>query len=483
MSRRFIIGIDGGTQSSKVSIFDLSGTVVCQATVELQPIHMPSPGIAEHPDDDLWDSLVKAARMAMEKFPGNLNDIVGVGLGSIRCCRALLRKDGTLAAPVLSWMDLRLARPYEHTDPSVAYVTTATGYITRRFTGSCRDTSANLEGQWPIDKDTWQWIEDPEAFAAFNIPRDMLFELVQPGEILGSVSEETALLTGIPAGLPVAATANDKSVEALGAGLAPGNTALISLGTYIAGMMYGDGNFMNAKTFFPNMAAVPGHFLYESGGIRKGMWMISWFIGTLGPDIVLRALEEGISPEQLIDREAESVPAGCDGLMTVLDWLAPPSQAFKRGLMIGFDGRHTRAHMYRSILEAIALTMKNHLDAMTDELQTGIDAIIVSGGGSNSSLFMQIFADVFGVPAVRNVVNSAAGLGAAICAAVGVGVYPDFHQAVEAMVRIRDTFSPDPDTAMLYSRMNNEVYRDMTLHTDPILKKAHAVFSGSQPHR
>ena len=72
------------------------------------------------------------------------------------------------------------------------------------------------------------------------------------------------------------------------------------------------------------------------------------------------------------------MPAGSDGLMTVLDWLAPDDKPFRKGVMIGFDARHTRAHVYRSILEAIALTMKNKVDAMCAELGIALEAIVVS---------------------------------------------------------------------------------------------------------
>mgnify|MGYP000001840158 CR=1 FL=1 len=88
------------------------------------------------------------------------------------------------------------------------------------------------------------------------------------------------------------------------------------------------------------------------------------------------------------------------------------------------------------------MTMKINVDAMCNELQMKPSQVIVSGGGSNSPLFMQIFADVFGIRSVRNVINNAAGLGAAINAAVGVGEYPDYETAIDNMVRIRDGFEP-----------------------------------------
>ena len=183
----------------------------------------------------------------------------------------------------------------------------------------------------------------------------------------------------------------------------------------------------------------------------------------------------GKSAEELLSEEAEKVPAGSDGLMTVLDWLAPVDARYKKGVMIGFDGRHTRGHMYRSLLEAVAMTLKKHVDDMCREVDAKLDRIIITGGGSNSSLFMQIFADVFQLPIVRNEISGAAGLGAAICGAVAAGIYGSFDEAVAGMVRVKDTFTPDPENAKLYERLL-PVYLGITARTYEVIKKFYELF-------
>ena len=101
--------------------------------------------------------------------------------------------------------------------------------------------------------------------------------------------------------------------------------------------------------------------------------------------------------------------------------------------------------------------------------------MIVTGGGSSSDLFMQIIADVLDIPTVRNEVTGAAGLGAAICAAVAAGVYPGFEEAVEGMVRIADRFEPIAENTELYNKVY-PIYWDITNHTDDILKKTYEIF-------
>ncbi|MDH4178510.1 MAG: FGGY-family carbohydrate kinase, partial [Thermoleophilia bacterium] len=136
----------------------------------------------------------------------------------------------------------------------------------------------------------------------------------------------------------------------------------------------------------------------------------------------------------------------------------------------------TRGHVYRSILEAIALTMKHNVDAMCGELRSSLDEIVVSGGGSGSPLAMRIFADVFGVPASRSVGAGGASLGAAICAAAATGLHPDLETAAGRMAAPRETFSPEPATTDVYRRMNETVYQAIRSRTDPILERAYPIF-------
>ncbi len=225
------------------------------------------------------------------------------------------------------------------------------------MTGEFKDTAANYAGVWPFSSDRWEWLRDDEGFAKFQVPREMLFELLMPGEVLGHVTPEASRHTGIPAGLPVVATSNDKAVEALGCGLRSPDTLLVSLGTYTASMTTGERNVPDAKSFWSNFASIPHQYLYESYGIRRGMWTVSWWRDLLGEEARAAAERQGLGVERYLDLEAEKVPPGSNGLMVILDWLAPTEAPFKKGAIVGFDVRHDRFHIYRAILEGIALTI------------------------------------------------------------------------------------------------------------------------------
>lgn len=445
----YVVAIDNGSQSTKVTIVDDEGRVHARARVALRGYSSPAPGRWEHPDDDIWDSIAAATSLALSRFEGDHALIAGVGLCTIRFCRAVLRADGSLAQPVMSWMDERVSRPYAPEAADAAYVTTSSGYITHRLTGTFRDTAGNYQGTWPIDTASWSWLDEPQA-AEFGIPRQMLFELVLPGELLGTVTEAASAATGLAVGLPVIASSNDKAVEALGAGLRGDTAALLSLGTYIAAMVPDAEHRPSVAAGWQNFASQPHRYLWESDGIRRGMWTVAWF-----RDLVSDSASPGVdgTAEHILNTEAAAVPAGSGGLVTVLDWLAPAGEPDRRGAFLGFDGTQGRAEMYRSILEAIAFTMHDNVRRLEAGLGRELGELIVSGGGAASDVFLQILASVFGVPVRRPELTDAAGMGAAICAAVGTGIHADWDAAIDAMVRTEATFVPEPATQRSYAEL------------------------------
>jgi sugar (pentulose or hexulose) kinase len=343
-----------------------------------------------------------------------------------------------------------------------------------RLTGQLTDTVANYIGPWPMDVEAWDWFTDKETFDSYNVNLDMLYQLQMPGDIGGYVNAQFAVTTGIPQGLPVVHTANDKAAEALGAGLRDETTGLVSLGTYITGMIVGKEYVAEPSTYFSNFASEPHRYIYECGGIRRGMWTVSWLRNLLGKEVIEAAAAAGVSGDEYLNSLASTVTAGSDGLMCVLDWLAPPTQPHKKGMFLGFDERHGYAHMYRAILEGIAFTMKQNMVDMEEERRASIETLVVSGGGSYSDLCMQIFADVFGIPAVRNEVRNAAGLGAAICVAVACSVYPTFDDASSHMVHREDRFAPNPQNVDLYTQLR-EVHAEIAAQTDAILQRTHRI--------
>ena len=278
---RYVLAVDSGSQSTKVQVIDQRGTVHAQARRRLRPYAHPAPGHVVHPDEDLWDSIVATTREAVDRFPGDPAAIEAIGVCTIRFCRVLLDESGRLVEPVLSWMDERVSRPHE-SDERVRYVTASSGYIALRLTGERRDAAASYQGLWPIDQATFRWSEHREDYRRTGMDRGSLFDLVDPGERLGGLTARAAGLLGLVPGTPVIATANDKAVEALGVGL-DDSALMLSLGTYIAAMAPGHSPGSASDSYWVNFASTPRSYLYETNGIRRGMWTVSWVRDLLLP--------------------------------------------------------------------------------------------------------------------------------------------------------------------------------------------------------
>ncbi|MBE5102277.1 sugar kinase [Bacillus aryabhattai] len=474
---RYVMGIDNGSQSTKVAIYDFEGTEVAFGSYNLKETLSPEPGMVIHPDDDLWDSVYGAIKNCLANFNGNPKDIAGIGLCTIRCCRVLLKEDGHLAYPVISWMDSRLNKPYFHSDDQVKYVTTTSGYLGFRLTGEFKDTASNYEVHWPLDRETLDWTRDAEVFKSYGLKREMVFDLVKPGERLGTIRQELIHDFGFNQNIPVVATANDKAVEALGSGIKDEGTIMISLGTFISSMLLRNDYKENALNFFPTLACIPFKYVYESNGIRRGMWTVSWFKKLIGEELVTESRKIGVSEEEYLNLKAQDIPVGSDGLITILDWLSTPSMPYRKGIMIGFDQRHTKYHIYRSILEAISFNIKNNIDDMLEEIDVKLNDLVVIGGGSKSDVIMQIIADLFGLPVHRRIGSSSACLGAAICVCQHLSIYKDFYGAASKMVKTQQTFLPNQENHVFYNTINNTVVKNVRVHTDEILKLSYPIFT------
>jgi sugar (pentulose or hexulose) kinase len=300
----------------------------------------------------------------------------------------------------------------------------------------------------------------------------LLVDLVSPAGVLGEITRQASEATGIPAGLPLIAAAADKACEVIGAGCLDPQIACLSFGT-TATINTTHRRYVEVIPLIPPYpAAVPGAYSLEVQ-IYRGYWMVNWFKQEFGHHEQRLAEQQGIEPETLFDELVRAVPPGSHGLMLQPYWspgLKVPGPEAK-GAVIGFGGVHTRAHLYRAILEGLAYALREGAERTVRRSGVPITQIRVAGGGSQSSAAMQLTADVFGLPAVRPHVYEASGLGAAIDAAVGLGLHPSFEKAVAEMTHLGETFQPNPQVHEVYEALFQKVYRKMYARLKPLYEE------------
>ena len=293
------------------------------------------------------------------------------------------------------------------------------------------------------------------------ITQEMLPEVLPAGAELGKINPQAATETGIPEGLPLIASGSDKACEVLGTGCTDAHTGSLSYGS-LATINIATDKYVEAIPFYPAYPGViPETFNIEMM-VQRGYWMVSWFKQEFGLLETQQGEQQKVSPESLFDQLLADVPAGSDGLMLQPYWSPSNGDGPEtRGAIIGFTEAHTRAHLYRAMMEGLTFALRESKELLEKRSGKTINRLVVSGGGSQSDQVMQITADIFGMPVYRPHTFETSSLGAAIASAVGVGMYPNFVTAVGQMTHEGESFEPIEANSVLYNSLYQKVYKKM----------------------
>jgi sugar (pentulose or hexulose) kinase len=501
MSEKYSIGIDSGTQSTRVILYDCQGRLIARGAAEHPRLLSPHQGWAEHGANDIWDALRTAVKDMFAHFTGNIADIVGIGLSSQGACFLALDKEGEILCNPISWLDERwrmnipalgqitndiadplykLFWPYyskanwlKFNNPEIyekaGKYLGISGYLGYKLTGGFYESISNSMG-WPYDVINWKGFDGDAEIESMGMRRDQLAEPVFAGTVIGEITPEAAAATGLPVGCPVAIAARDKQCELLGAGAVKHGQAYITLGT-LSGLDIVCEQYKPAPDFsyFTYLSAFPKLYNYESMA-NRGFLLVSWFRDNLGDGLKSAAKEAGISVEALLDREAEAIPAGSEGLVVLPDWSSSAAHPSGKGIYLGFDDRHKRGHMFRSLVEGIIIQIKLGAVKMAEYLELSINELYIGGGGSKSNFTAQAIADVFNVPVYRTKESENCSLGAAMCGAVGAGLYADLTKAMDGMGKNYDQFLPNEGNHELYESLSDKVIQKLYPALENILK-------------
>jgi sugar (pentulose or hexulose) kinase len=346
------------------------------------------------------------------------------------------------------------------------------GYLTFLLTGRFVDSVGCQVGYIPFDYKGQRWAAKWDwKWKAVPMDSSLLPDLIAQGQLLGQITYQASEATGIPEGLPLVAAAADKACEVLGSGALEPNVACLSYGT-TATINTTHSKYIEVISLIPPYPAAEPKLYNLELQIYRGYWMISWFKHEFGLREVRIASERGVEPEILFDELLQTVPPGSQGLVLQPYWSPglrhPGPEA--RGAIIGFSDAHTRAHVYRAILEGLAYALREGKERTEKRSGVPITDLRVAGGGSQSNAVMQLTADVFGMTASRPHLYEASGLGAAMDAAVGVKIHPDFKTAAVEMAHMGERFEPDSKTCQIYDELYHQVYLKMYNRLRPLYR-------------
>ena len=501
----YLLAIDNGTQSVRALVFDLDGQLVAKSKVEIEPYFSAEPGWAEQHVEYFWEKLCEACQGLWPQLDFPITAIKSVALTTQRTTMVNLDKDGKPLRPAIVWLDQRLeenlpsmgildgffkligeaqtvkffrsqaeAHWIKNHQPEIWARTEKylllSGYHAYRLTGKYVDSVASQVGYLPFDFKRHKWCGSWDwKWRALPIRRSQLPDLVPSGSPLGVISAQAAEQTGIPQGLPLISAGSDKACEVPASGCITPDMGSLSYGTTATYNSTSTRYIETIKHVPAYPAAMPDAFISETM-VQRGYWMVTWFKREFGLREQRMAAELGVETESLFEDLLKQVPPGAMGLVVQPYWSPgvriPGPEA--KGAMIGFGDVHTRAHIYRAIIEGLAYALREGKERLEKSSGHTIKTLKVSGGGSQSDEAMQITADIFGVTAERPHTYETSGLGAAINAAVGVGLYPDYQTALQNMTHKGDTFAPIEDNVRIYDKLYKDVYLKMYDRLSPL---------------
>ncbi len=487
MSKDYVIGVDCSTTAAKAVVWNARGEVLSQdrCTYELS---QPRPGWGEQNAEDWWVATAAAIKRAVETV--DTSRIGGLCITHQRESFVCLDDAGTPLRPAMLWLDTRASdevrdfgtdevhritgKPANPTpawykllwlkrhEPDlmgrIGKVVDVHGFLVHRLTGSWVTSWASADPLGLLDMGTFDY--DDGLVAQAGLDRSQLSELRPPGTPLGEVRDVVADRLGLPRGLPVVAGAGDGQCAQLGTGVIEPGRAYLNLGSGIVSGSYSE-EYVYGPEFRTLAAAVPGAYTLETfigGGTVNLRWFVERFSG-LEP----QAMGLDLSAEQILETAAAALPPGSEGLMALPYWtgaLTPYWDHNARGMLIGLTGVHGKAHVYRALLEGIAMEQRLLTSGAEEALGEPIQDVVALGGGSRSRVWCQIIADVMQrrIVVVREPESTC--LGSAMLAAAGVGIHPSVSAAAGAMSGSGAAFEPNPDTSTVYDRLY-DVYRDI----------------------
>lgn len=485
------IGIDSSTTACKVIAWDAAGAARSEGRA---PIPLRASGDAYEQDArDWWKAIERATVQALAPLSSaERASIRALAIANQRETFVVTDNAGAPRHRALVWMDHRCGREvtrateafgaewlhrttgkYPCTTPSFykllflldrlapelnrrdIRIADVHGFLCWQLTGEFSTSRPAADPTGMIDLNSGEWSEPLLEFA--GIERAQLPALVEPGTVLGTLRPDRAAALGLPRGLPVVAGAGDGQAAGLGAGVRSNREAYLNLGTAVVSGVPSQRCQID-PAFRTLYGAAPGSYFLETD-LQGGTFIVNWLLDTLlrtpAADRARRLGE--------LERAAEQLPPGAQGLVAVPYWngvMNPYWNDRATGLLVGLRGTHGPEHVYRSIIEGIALEQRLHTEGVETATGVRIESMVVVGGGAASRLFCQIVASALGKPLDHAHTLEASALGAGILAARGAGAFATVEDAQAAMTRRVRAFEPD-EMAPRYEALYEQVYRPL----------------------
>jgi sugar (pentulose or hexulose) kinase len=495
----YIIGLDAGTSVVKAAIFDENGNELSRGARNV-PIHNPQPHLAEEDMNEVWIAATEAISQALVSSAVKAEEILAVSATGQGDGNWLIDADGRPAGPAILWTDGRAGEIIDtwYADGTISkqfditgcgpYAGSACAVLRWRQDNEpekltdgaqnlwCKDwIEYNLTGDvstdpsdpslFGIDVRSRQW--SPEACAVFGISEEtqrVLPKLRAPTELCGTVTKHAAGVTGLREGTPVYKGQFDVTASSLGVGVARPGDCMAVIGTAGIVTVCTDtiGDRIEPRDVGWMIPHGPDTWI-RGLGMSNCTPNLDWFLREFGDPFRREASAQPMNPGlfDYLDQLIDSVPVGSGGII-FHGYLAPGGERAPfvkpsaRGMFNGITGSHERKHLLRAVYEGVALGIRDCLDA----IPTKVETVRMAGGGANSHVWSQIFADVLGRRMIIPAGTEFGAKGAAIVAGVGLGMFGSYSDGTDHTVNIVREYEPDPAKTAIYDDLFG-IYKDI----------------------
>jgi xylulokinase len=492
-----LLGIDIGTSGTKTLICDEDGKVLATAMAE-HPIFSPKPGWSEQHPEDWWQATIKATQAVVKKAKLKAADIAAIGLSGQMHGSVFLGDGPKALRPALLWNDQRTQKQCDEitaqaggreklidmvanpaltgfTAPKILWVREnepkvyektrhillPKDYIRYRLTGDYATEVGDASGTLLLDVKNRKWSD--QLLSILQIDKALLPTNVHEShEVTGTLNKDAAKLLGLLEGTKVVGGSGDQPAGAVGNGIVSAGIVSATLGTSGVVFAHSDQPNLDPEGRVHTMChAVAGKWCVFGCMLSAG-GSFQWFRNNLAEGEVAAAKKRKIDPYELLIAEAQSAPAGAEGLF-FLPYLTgercPHPDPTARGGWIGLSARSRRRDMIRSLLEGVTFGMRDALEIMR-QMNIPIEQVRASGGGARSAFWRQLQADIYKLPVVITNASEGPAYGVALLAGVGTGVWNSVEEACKSSIKQVEKVSPAKKSAALYDK-HYDVYRKL----------------------
>ncbi|PWH13965.1 MAG: xylulokinase [Anaerolineae bacterium] len=503
---RFVIGCDVGSQSVKAILLSERGEIIAEANADY-PIDYPQPTWAQQEARD-WERATKEAIARVVHESGVSKEaVLAIGLDAQVDGFVAVDSAGRPLHPAIIWMDRRAVAQTEkvkeafsekeifdlsglnldpyHVAPKIRwlaeehptsfeqarYFLMPGSYIAYCLSGAVGIDYSNASSMLLMDIRQRVW--SSKLCEIFQIPPDRLPPIYPANQVLGTLRRELAEEMGLSPKTLIVLGCGDEHAACLGAGvIRPGMVCDITGTAEPVCAVAEKPLFDESGLVETHCHAHPDYWLLENPGFVSG-GNYRWFRDQFGKAEIDLARTQQVEAYALLDRLAEEVPPGSEGLILLpclMGSVTPTWSAATRGVFLGFSLTHTRAHFARAVLEGSAYGLRDIVDRMK-EIGLTIQEIRAVGGGARSPLWRQIKADVSGLPVALPQTVETTALGAAILALNGAGLTQTLDEACDLCVKVIETRYPQAQNAAVYNQ-RYQTYRAAYFALLPVFEEA-----------